>query len=206
MVSHENALCATQHKAFARSIAGDRKLCKPIQTRVCALRSSCHERVRQSDGLFRGRDADHIVHRREINSQHSGQRLQQFYKQSSIIYIYFFIWRSFYNQFFNHLLMMIIIKTFDVFQPPFDKFLTSLKDDEWRSLRRIVGTTFTLAKLKQVSFSFFFSNIYLHKYYITYFLYLICMKMLKLMDVCSLNMMKRFDYLAETGESFNTRA
>jgi thromboxane-A synthase len=41
-------------------------------------------------------------------------------------------------------------------KPPADKFLTDLKDDEWKNVRSIVSTTFTSGKLKLVG-CFFYS-------------------------------------------------
>lgn len=37
---------------------------------------------------------------------------------------------------------------------PFDKFLTNLKDDEWKNVRSVLTATFTSGKLKSVLFGF----------------------------------------------------
>jgi hypothetical protein len=36
---------------------------------------------------------------------------------------------------------------------PFDKFLTNVKNDEWKNMRSVITTTFSSGKLKLVSVS-----------------------------------------------------
>lgn len=44
-------------------------------------------------------------------------------------------------------------KVLDAFQvEPMDKFLTAIKDDEWKNVRSLVSTTFTSGKLKSVMY------------------------------------------------------
>lgn len=45
-----------------------------------------------------------------------------------------------------------MFKTFDPFMvEPFSKFLTIIKDEEWKNVRAIVTTNLTSGKLKSVS-------------------------------------------------------
>ncbi len=38
--------------------------------------------------------------------------------------------------------------------PPFDKFLTNVKNEEWKNMRSIVTTTFSSGKLKSVIYNY----------------------------------------------------
>lgn len=50
-----------------------------------------------------------------------------------------------------------IYKPFEaLFVDPMDKFISNLKDDEWKNVRAILSTTFTSGKLKEVLKIFLF--------------------------------------------------